>query len=302
MSYLLRTYNLTKSYGDTKAVNMVNMNIRKGEIYGFLGQNGAGKTTTMRMLLGLIKPSSGEIEMFGEKVKTTSYQRPFKRIGSIIETPGFYPNLTGEENLEIHRRMMGVPDKKAINRALEEVGLLEARNKKVKAYSLGMKQRLGIARAILHEPELLLLDEPTNGLDPIGIKEVRKKILELAHFKNITVLISSHILSEVEQLADKIGIIHQGKLLKELDSETIRKMNRRYLEIRVNNENKAAVLLEKKLNIPDFQVVEPGVIRIYGEIEDATMISRLFIEQHVDIYEMNVSKDTLEDFFVKLTS
>ncbi|MBA4601017.1 ABC transporter ATP-binding protein [Thermoactinomyces mirandus] len=301
MSYLLRTYNLTKSYGDTKVVNMVNMNIRKGEIYGFLGQNGAGKTTTMRMLLGLIKPSSGEIEMFGEKVKTTSYQRPFKRIGSIIETPGFYPNLTGEENLEIHRRMMGVPDKKAIYRALEEVGLSRARNKKVKAYSLGMKQRLGIARAILHEPELLLLDEPTNGLDPIGIKEVRKKILELAHFKNITVLISSHILSEVEQLADKIGIIHQGKLLKELDSETIRKMNRRYLEIRVNNENKAAVLLEKKLNIPDFQVVEPGVIRIYGEIEDATMISRLFIEQNVDIYEMNVSKDTLEDFFVKLT-
>lgn len=298
---MLRTYGLTKKYKDITAVDNVNMNIKKGEIYGFLGQNGAGKTTAMRMIVGLIKPSKGEIELFGERIKANGHARPFERIGAMIETPGFYPNLTGEENLEIHRRLMGFPDKNSVENALGQVDLLEAKKRKVKTYSLGMKQRLGLARALLHEPELLLLDEPTNGLDPSGIKEVRKMILHLAKERGITVLISSHILSEIEQLAEKIGIIHRGKLLKELDSKTIRDMNKHYIEFQVINDKMAIHLLEKELHIRNYQVVEPGVIRIYENSHDSITINKMFIQNNIDVKKLNISKDTLEDFFIRLT-
>ncbi|PEB54354.1 bacitracin ABC transporter ATP-binding protein [Bacillus pseudomycoides] len=301
MSYVLRTYGLTKKYKDVIAVDNVSMNIKKGEIYGFLGQNGAGKTTAMRMIVGLIKPSKGEIELFGERIKANGHSRPFERIGAMIETPGFYPNLTGEENLEIHRRLMGFPDKSSVDTALAQVDLLEAKKRKVKTYSLGMKQRLGLARALLHEPELLLLDEPTNGLDPSGIKEVRKMILHLAKERGITVLISSHILSEIEQLAEKIGIIHKGKLLKELDSKTIRDMNKHYIEFQVINDKMAIHLLEKELNIRNYQVVEPGIIRIYENSHDSITINKMFIQNNIDVKKLNISKDTLEDFFIRLT-
>ncbi|MGP4039108.1 ATP-binding cassette domain-containing protein [Gracilibacillus sp. D59] len=301
MNYVLRTMGLTKQYNDIIAVDNVDINIQKGQIYGFLGQNGAGKTTTMRMIVGLIKPSRGEIELFGERINTSRQNRPFEKIGAMIETPGFYPNLTGEENLEIHRRLMGYPDKNAVDDALKQVNLYESKKRRVKTYSLGMKQRLGIARALLHEPELLLLDEPTNGLDPSGIKEVRRMIKHLAKERNITVLISSHILSEVEQLAEKIGIIHKGKLLKEISSETIGEMNRHYIEFQVNDDQMATYLLEQKLDIHDFQIVEPGIIRVYENLDDSTTINKLFIQNNIDVNKIDISKDTLEDFFIELT-
>ncbi|QQK77675.1 ABC transporter ATP-binding protein [Salicibibacter cibarius] len=300
MDYVLRTHKLTKQFKHNTPVKDVNINIRKGEIYGFLGKNGAGKTTAIRMIMGLIQPSSGSIEMFGKHVKGND-QRPFERIGSIIETPGAYPNLTGEENLDIHRRYMGVQEKSSIDEALELVGLLEVKKRKVKNYSLGMKQRLGLAQALLHHPSLLILDEPTNGLDPRGIKEIRQLILELVETHQITVLISSHILSEIEHLATTVGIIHQGKLLKELTLDEINQKNRHYIELDVNDAQKASMLLEQKLNIEQYQVMEQNMIRIYERTNESETINQVLMENQVGIKKINVSTDTLEDYFIHLT-
>ena len=189
-------------YNKIKAVDNVNMSLAQGDIYGFLGQNGAGKTTTIRMMMGLIQPSSGHVELFGERIKP-GRNEVFGKVGSVIEYPGFYSNLTALENLEIHRLMMGVKRPEALEEALHTVGLWEVRNRKAAQFSLGMKQRLGIARAILRSPQLLILDEPTNGLDPMGIKEIRLLIQELAQKRKITILISSHILSESRAACDE---------------------------------------------------------------------------------------------------
>ncbi|GCD09286.1 ABC transporter ATP-binding protein [Clostridium tagluense] len=300
MEYAIRTHNLTKKYKGVPVVDSLNINIEKGEIYGFLGQNGAGKTTTLRMLMGLIRISSGEVELFGQN----NYSKGvYKKIGSLIEYPGFYPNLTGGENLEIHRRMAGIENTEYIKEALEIVGLNsdEIKNKKVKNYSLGMKQRLGISRAILHKPELLILDEPTNGLDPLGIKDIRKILLELRNKKGITILISSHILSEIEHLATKIGVIHRGKLLEEIDYRELQRRSRKYLRVKVSDDKKACFLLENKLNIKDFDVVEKNVLRIYENLDKGSQIAKLFINNDLELHELQLSVDNLEDYFVRLT-
>ncbi|NFD76599.1 ABC transporter ATP-binding protein [Clostridium botulinum] len=300
MENILKTYNLTRKYGTTVVVDNINMNIKKGEIYGFLGRNGAGKTTTLRMIMGLISPTKGEYELFGKKMGD---REVFGRIGAIIETPGFYPNLTARENLDIHRRLMGIPNKEYVDEALEIVGLTnyDIKKKKVKKYSLGMKQRLGVARALLHKPELLILDEPTNGLDPVGIKEMRETLLDLNKKKEITILVSSHILGEIQQLATKIGIIHEGKLLEEIDYKSFEKKNRHYINLRVNNDKKAVTILEKSMNIKDYEVTEPNRIRIYEMLDKSNDVAKKMISEGVDVYEVNVMNDTLEDYFVRLT-
>lgn len=300
MENILQTYNLTRKYGTTAVVDNINMNIKKGEIYGFLGRNGAGKTTTLRMIMGLISPTKGEYDLFGKKMGD---REVFGRIGAIIETPGFYPNLTARENLDIHRRLMGIPNKEYIDEALEIVGLTnyDIKKKKVKKYSLGMKQRLGVARALLHKPELLILDEPTNGLDPVGIKEMRETLLDLNKKKEITILVSSHILGEIQQLATKIGIIHKGKLLEEIDYKSFEKKNRHYINLRVNNDKKAVTILEKSMNIKDYEVTEPNRIRIYEMLDKSNDVAKKMISEGVDVYEVNVMNDTLEDYFVRLT-
>ncbi|HZD59783.1 MAG TPA: ABC transporter ATP-binding protein [Anaerolineae bacterium] len=300
MGYILRTHQLTKRYKQHVAVDGIDMTLKAGEIYGFLGQNGAGKTTTLRMIMGLIKPSAGHIELFGEKI-TGGRHRIFERTGSIIEFPGFYPDLTGVENLDIHRRLMGMGNNDCIEEALETVGLLDVKNRKVKNYSLGIKQRLGIARALLHHPELLILDEPTNGLDPVGIKEVRQLILDLAQLRRITVLISNHILSEVQLLATKIGIIHQGSLLEEVDYDLLQKRNRHYIEIKVNNDRKAALLLEQKLHIMDYLIPEPGTVRIYEQLTESAQINRFLVQNDIDVGHIALMRDSLEDYFINLT-
>ncbi|MBU3075036.1 ABC transporter ATP-binding protein [Clostridium estertheticum] len=300
MEYVIRTHNLTKKYKGVSVVDNLNINIEKGEIYGFLGQNGAGKTTTLRMLMGLIRTSQGEVELFGQN----NYSKEiYKKIGSLIEYPGFYPNLTAEENLEIHRRMAGIENIEYIKEALEIVGLNydEIKNKKVKNYSLGMKQRLGISRAILHKPELLILDEPTNGLDPLGIRDIREILLELRNKKGITIIISSHILSEIEHIATKIGVIHRGKLLEEIDYSELQRRNRKYLRVKVSDDKKACFLLENKLNIKDFDVLEKNVLRIYENLDKGSQIAKLFINNDLELHEMQLSVDNLEDYFVRLT-
>lgn len=298
MEQVLKTYNLTKTYKNINAVDNLNINVGRGDIYGFLGKNGAGKTTTIKMIMGLSKVSSGEIELFGNKVLDN---KCYGRIGSLIDYPGFYLNLTGEENLEIHRRMIGFAGKDSINNALEMVGLKDIQGKKVKNFSLGMKQRLGIARALLHHPEFLILDEPTNGLDPVGIKEIRELILNLNKKYEITLLISSHILSEVQLLATKIGIIHKGRLLEEISYDELQKRNRHYIQLKVDNDKKASFLLEKNLGINDYVIWEDGLIRVYEKLNETWNINKTLVSNDIRVDEIYITVDNLEDYFIRLT-
>ncbi|GGG10518.1 bacitracin ABC transporter ATP-binding protein [Paenibacillus albidus] len=299
MSMVIRTTGLTKKYGHQLSVDQVNMNVCPGEIYGFLGRNGAGKTTTIRMLLGLIKPTHGQIEIFGENFFTHK-KEILRRIGSIVEVPGFYENLTARENLQINARIMGIHKKNAMEEALEIVSLQHETQKLVGKYSLGMKQRLGIARALLHYPELLILDEPTNGLDPIGIKEMRRLITMLAQERKITILISSHILSEIEQLADRMGIIHEGKLLEEISLDRLRTLSRNYLEFQVTEEHKAVMLLEKECGIADYEVHGGGNIRIYSHLGQQGQINKMLVQHRIEVLKIVMSEDRLEDYFTRL--
>lgn len=299
MSAVIQTTDLTKRYGSQTSVDRLTMTVKQGEIYGFLGRNGAGKTTTIRMLVGLIKPTAGQIDLFGESL-FRNQKSLLRRIGAIVEVPGFYENLTARENLQINARIMGIHKKQAIEESLEIVGLQGETKKRVGSYSLGMKQRLGIARALLHYPELLILDEPTNGLDPIGIKEMRKLIQSLAVERNITILISSHILTEIEQIADRMGIIHEGKLLEEITLSQLRTRNRKYLEFQVSDDNKAAMVLEKHLQIRDYEVHDEGHIRIYSHLGQQGHINKLFVQHDIEVTKLMQSEDRLEDYFTKL--
>ena len=299
MEYILRTTNLVKNFKDKHVVSDVSMNVKKGEIYGFLGPNGAGKTTIMKMIVNLIKPTSGEIEIFGEKLNNKSYET-LKRMGSIIEYPVFYDKLTGRENLELHCEYMGYYDKSAINRSLELVNLKGIDNKAVKDLSLGMKQRLGIARAILTKPDLLILDEPINGLDPIGIKEIRNLFKMLSREYGITILISSHILVEIEQIADTIGIINKGMLIKEVSMASIRDEHTEYIEIITKDYTRAAFILENDLDISNFKIIDNSIIRIYDLTQPQKDISKALILKGVEIEAINKKSSSLEDYFLKL--
>jgi len=299
MNYILRTTNLSKKYKDKDVITDVNMNIKKGEIYGFLGPNGAGKTTIMKMILNLVKPSVGEIEVFGEKLNNKVYET-LKRLGSIIEYPVFYDKLTGRENLELHCEYMGYYDKDAIDKVLDLLNLKGIENKQVKDFSLGMKQRLGIARAIITKPELLILDEPINGLDPIGIKEMRDTLKMLNKEYNITILISSHILGEIEQIADTIGIINDGRLIKEVSMESIREKNTEYIEILTKDCIRAAYILENDLHISNFKVIDNALIRIYDQKLSQKDISKALILNEVEIEAISRKNNTLEDYFLNL--
>lgn len=299
MEYILRTNNLTKILEGNKVVSNVSLNIKKGEVYGFLGPNGAGKTTIMKMMTTLIKPTEGEIEIFGEKLTNTSYE-VLKRIGSIIEYPVFYDKLTARENLELHCEYMGYHNKKDIDKALELVNLKDINSKSVKDFSLGMKQRLGIARAIVTKPELLILDEPINGLDPVGIKEIRDLFKMLSKEYGTTILISSHILGEIEQIADTIGVITNGKLIEEVSMESIRGKNTEYVEIATNDCKKAAYILENKLNISNFKVMDSNIIRIYENSITQNEIAKELILNDVNIEEITKKNSSLEDYFLKL--
>ena len=212
MDYILETNHLIKKHGTTYRVKDVNLHVPEHSVYGFLGPNGAGKTTTLKLILGLIKPDQGDVSVFGQKVTTTNRLSILRRSGSLIENPGGYGHLTGLENMQIVQKLKGVSEAEIV-RALKTVRLYEQRDKKLKNYSLGMRQRLGLAMALLGDPKLLILDEPTNGLDPAGIQEIRELIRSLPQERDMTVIVSSHLLNEVEQMADHVGIIHHGEML-----------------------------------------------------------------------------------------
>lgn len=299
-NYIIETKNLTKSYGEQKSVNNLSINVRKGRIYGLLGRNGAGKTTTMKMLLGLTKPTSGKVEIFGQDI-IGNEKSVLPRIGSLIESPGFYPNLTGTENLEIFAKLRGIPKKSAVKDALEVVGLPFGDKKLFSQYSLGMKQRLAIALAIMHDPELLILDEPINGLDPIGIAEVRKFIRYLCDVRGKTIILSSHILSEIALLADDIGIIDHGKLLEEGSLKDLDEKNGKYIHFVVSDTGQASRILEREFNTENFVIEKDKNIRLYDLDVSVALINRSFIKSGIDVYEAHRSENTLEDYFKKIT-
>ena len=241
---VIQTKNLTKSFGNTIAINDVSINVRESEIYGFLGLNGAGKTTAIRLMLNMIKPSSGSVTLFGDKVQQAS--QIWNKIGYLVETPYSYPNLSVTENLEVVYHLRGLKDRSSILKIINTLQLDQYKNKKAKELSLGNAQRLGLAKALIHHPKLLLLDEPINGLDPAGIVEIREFLKNLVQNQNTTIFLSSHILSEISKIATRIGIVHNGKLIKEINTIDLEHQTIKKLCIDTNNNNKVLEILNKK--------------------------------------------------------
>ena len=297
---VIKTEQLTKRYGKHTVVNKVNLHVKKGRIYGLLGRNGAGKTTIMKMILGLTPITYGNAKVFGKNI-IGNEKKIYPRIGAIIETPGFYPNLTGTENLEIFARLRGTASPNAVKNALEIVGLPYKDKKIFSKYSLGMKQRLGIANAILHDPELLILDEPTNGLDPIGIAEVRDFIKKLSVEHGKTVLISSHILSEIWLLADDIGIIDKGVLLEESSMIELEKRNSKYILLQVSDIPKTMLILERRFHVKDYSVQDEQTVRIYDTTLNMGEINKTLVMENITIFSSGIYNDTLEDYFKRIT-
>lgn len=301
MNYIIETHQLKKVYKDKVVVDDVNIHVKKGDIYGFVGPNGAGKSTLMKMLLNLVKSNSGEIVIFGNKVVGTDFEL-LKRIGSIIENPYFYDKLSAVQNLDLHCEYMGYHNKNHIEEVLECVNLSKDADKKVTQYSLGMKQRLAIARAILTKPELLVLDEPINALDPEGIREMRELFRKLNTDYGITIFISSHILSEVEQIADTIGIIQNGKLVKEISMSDVQKYQTDYVEVEVDNVGLAGYLLEHELGLQDFKIISEKQIEIYDLRKEVKELATMFIQNGIGINSIGRKQNSLEDYFFQITN
>lgn len=300
MSYILQTSHLSKVIDGKELVTDVNIHIKKGEIYGFLGPNGAGKTTVMKMITNLWKPTNGTVALFGEVLEDTSYE-VLKRMGSMIEFPTFYEHMSGKENLQLHCAYMGYYHKGSLEEALEMLDLADAADKPVKRYSLGMKQRLGIARAILCRPELVILDEPTNGLDPAGMKQIRDLFRMLSTEYGMTFMISSHLLPEIESIADTVGVISHGKMRKEISMKEIAETNTAYIELVVEDRKKASYVLAEKLQLSNFKIVDNSIIRIYERGATTQKISKELMRNDVEITSISQHTETLEDYFLKIT-
>ncbi|PZN03200.1 MAG: bacitracin ABC transporter ATP-binding protein, partial [Bacillota bacterium] len=283
------------------AVRDLTMTVHPGEVYALLGRNGAGKTTTLRMILGLARRTTGEIVLFGRRLEQWGAE-VYRRVGATVETPGFYGNLTARENLLHNLLILGVPEPQRIDQVLELVGLRHAADRRVREFSLGMRQRLGIARALLHEPRLLILDEPTNGLDPAGIREVRELIRELAAERKMAVLLSSHILAEVEQVADRVGILHEGRLVEEVRMGELRDRGRTYLVIETREPEAAVRLLEERLAVRRYTVLPGGTLRVYEHVDRPDQVVRVLVEHGLPVLHASVQRESLEDHFLRATA
>lgn len=294
---VLKTYNITKKYGEQLAVDNVNMTIKKGDIYGFIGQNGAGKTTLIRLITGLIHKSGGEIELLGAN-EENELNKARTMVGSLIESPSFYTNMTARENLEVSRLVRNIPGKKCIDEVLELVGLKDVEKKKVKNFSLGMRQRLGIANALMGNPKLLILDEPINGLDPMGIVEIRELLKKINKEKDMTILISSHILSELSELATTYGIISNGKLIEEITAKQLSKKCRQYIDLKVDNTARAVILLERELGISDYEVLEDSNIKVFSNLDNVGEVNSLLSRSGIIVESISVKGENLEEYFM----
>lgn len=297
MNTVIQTENLSKRYGEAYSVQRVNLAVGEGEVYGFLGPNGAGKSTTLKMLLGLVKPTEGSVTVFGKDFSRNRIEI-LSQTGSLIEAPSYYGHLTGLENMRVMQRLRDVPDKH-VEKALQIVRLEKQQNKKVDQYSLGMKQRLGIAMALLHFPRLVILDEPTNGLDPAGIGEIRELIQSLPHQYGMTVLLSSHLLSEIEQVATSIGIIHEGKLLFQGSMEQLQRNSQPHVWMKTQDNEKARRVLQDMELSPSLQ---DGYLVMEGMNDrEVAQTNRALIMAGFDVHRIEVHKQSLESIFLSLT-
>ncbi|MDK3181223.1 ATP-binding cassette domain-containing protein [Clostridioides difficile] len=298
MEMIIRTQRLSKEYNKIFRVKDIDLRVPKGAVYGFLGPNGAGKSTTLKMLLGLAKPTQGNINILGKELNEKNRISILKDIGSLIESPSYYSHLTGLENMTIMQRLLDLP-KKNVNEALKIVRLENQKNKKVSQYSLGMKQRLGIAMAIMKFPQLLILDEPTNGLDPAGIEEIRELIKSLPEKYGMTVLISSHLLSEIDQIATSIGIINHGELVFQ---DSIKELhNRGQSQIAIKTKN--VVSAQKLLNTKGYMsLIQDGYLTIENlKDSDVAKINGMLVHSNIDVFRIEEHKKSLEDIFLELT-
>jgi ABC-2 type transport system ATP-binding protein len=299
--YVLRTTGLSKKYGYTCALQDVNIEIRRGQIYGLIGQNGDGKTTLMRAVTRLISVSDGEIELFGKRGEH-NLQAERSKIGQIIETPAFYPNMTATQNLEIQRIISGRPYRGTVKRCLEKVSLTDAGQKKVRDFSLRMKQRLSLAMALISKPELLILDEPINGLDPKGIVDTRKLLRHLAQDKGITIMLSSHSLDELSQVATHYGIIDNGRLIRQLSAAELTRESCHSIRLVIGGEiEKTVRLLKEGFDIVNLEAVSRNELRIYEKINQTMDITRFLVQHGIGVESISINKQRLEEYFVNLT-
>lgn len=296
---VLKTNNLTKQYNKNVVLDNVNITIKKGDIYGLIGRNGAGKTTLMKIITTLAYPTSGTFELFNTCSENDELFDNKKRVGSLIEYPTFYPNLSAYDNLKYYTIQRGIVDKNQINKVLELVNLTGTGKKKVKTFSLGMKQRLGIALAILNSPDFVILDEPINGLDPIDISELRDTFKKLSD-NGITLLISSHILSELYLLANEFGFLENGKLIKELSKEELDLECSKCLVIKTDDSKKVSVLLEKELNTNNYKVINNEEIRVYDYTDDSDKVSDVLVNNKIKIKGFYESGISLEEYFKEI--
>lgn len=297
-NFIIETEKLTRCFGAVVAVNQVDLRVPLGSVYGFLGPNGAGKTTTIRMLLGLISPHYGKIHLFGRPFTRQNWQI-FAQVGALVEAPSLYPNLTGRENLEVSRRLFNAP-RKNIDEVLESVNLTRDANRLVKGYSQGMRQRLGIALALLNKPVLLILDEPTNGLDPAGIQEMREMIRGLPSQQGVTVFLSSHLLGEVEQVASHIGIIHQGKMIFQGSLKELQAQRNPILHLGCDQPDHAEqLLLDAGWRVR--RNGKPGLLVEVNGNSDASLINKQLMTQNIKVFQLNIDQPDLEDIFLQFT-
>lgn len=296
-SIILETTSLTKKYRNTMALDHINLQIEKGKIYGFIGQNGAGKTTLLRLVTGLVFPTSGTLTLWG-KTRNADLQEQRKRIGCMIETPALFPNMTAYQNMEVQRIQRGIPDKSVIEKTLDIVGLKNTVGKRVRNFSLGMRQRLGIAIALLNTPEFLILDEPINGLDPAGIVEVRNLLKSLNKEYGMTILISSHILEELYQTASEFILIDRGRIIEEISEHELNERCKRHIAIKAADIQNAMLVLEEQLHTDDFKLMPDGVIRLYEYLDDVEKVAVALSNAHILVTGLSISGDTLEDYFL----
>lgn len=296
MENILKTSNLTKTFSKQTAVSNVNMNIKKGDIYGFIGQNGAGKTTLIKMVVGLATPTSGSIELFGDR----NLDKQRRKIGTVIEAPAFIPYLSAKENMHNQRRILGSKDKSAIDELLKFVGLGDVGKKKVKNFSLGMKQRLGIAMTLIGNPEFLVLDEPTNGLDPKGIIEIREMLKKLNQERGLTILISSHILGELSKLATRYGILNKGVLVEEFTDAELNERCRAGLIVKVDNVHKASEVIKGELSTENFNVLNENTLEIFDFTENPGVITRAFAKNDISVDSISQKSVDLEEYFMSV--
>lgn len=293
-AFVIETTALTKMYGNKPAVKNLELKIREGEIYGFIGRNGAGKSTTLKMLCGLAHPTEGEIRLFGKPVSDPAVRR---RLGILIESAGLYPNMTARQNVVMKARCMGLADEKSVDDVLQVTGMQDTGRKKVKQFSMGMKQRLGVALALLGNPDLLILDEPLNGLDPEGIRELRQLVLKL-HEAGKTILVSSHILGELSKISTNYGIIKDGELIEQITREELEERCQDYFQIQVEDIKRAFVLIQETFPGVHAEAADSHSIRLYG-VEDGAELNRMLVENQIAVYASGFHRMDLEEYFLE---